>query len=269
MNAISDVVQNRPLPLRDFDQIFMKAGDMVMQSEFVAHWSRGQRLAFMGDGDAISVCVGHLQAKGILEYGPSEIVVYDFDERIVQAIESFAAEMKIGNLTAKLYNCVEPIPDLGRYDLFYTNPPWGKNNGGASISVFVQRGMELVTRPGGGLVVLADRHPERDWTGRVLANVQGFAVDQGFYVARMMPDMHSYHLDDDPVLRSCNLILSSSPGTTAPTTSERIVDPSRLDDFYKRGGGPPTVRYVRSTRSRELRTALDEEYVLELFEEET
>jgi hypothetical protein len=35
INAISDVVQNRPRPLREFDQIYMKSGDMVLQSELV------------------------------------------------------------------------------------------------------------------------------------------------------------------------------------------------------------------------------------------
>jgi len=29
INAISDVVQNRPRPLREFDQIYMKTGDMI------------------------------------------------------------------------------------------------------------------------------------------------------------------------------------------------------------------------------------------------
>jgi hypothetical protein len=29
INAVSDVVQNRPRPLREFDQIYMKTGDMV------------------------------------------------------------------------------------------------------------------------------------------------------------------------------------------------------------------------------------------------
>ena len=33
VNAISDVVQNRPRPLREFDQIYMKTGDMVLQGE--------------------------------------------------------------------------------------------------------------------------------------------------------------------------------------------------------------------------------------------
>ena len=35
INAVSDVVQNRPRPLREFDQIYMKSADMVLQSEIV------------------------------------------------------------------------------------------------------------------------------------------------------------------------------------------------------------------------------------------
>jgi predicted methyltransferase len=86
MNAVSDVIQNRPRPLREFDQIYMKAGDMVMQSEFIARWGNGKRLAFIGDGDAISVCVAYLRARSVLPYGPASVTVFDFDERIVNAI---------------------------------------------------------------------------------------------------------------------------------------------------------------------------------------
>ncbi len=73
MNAISDVVQNRPRPLREYDQIYMKTGDMVMQSELVAKWADNKRLAFIGDGDAISVCVAYLKNREIFGYGPSKI----------------------------------------------------------------------------------------------------------------------------------------------------------------------------------------------------
>ncbi|TXI45968.1 bis-aminopropyl spermidine synthase family protein [Methylophilus sp.] len=71
INAISDVIQNRPRPIRTFDQIYMKAGDMVLQSELVAKWTDGKRLAFIGDGDAISVCVAYLKNSKIFDYGPS------------------------------------------------------------------------------------------------------------------------------------------------------------------------------------------------------
>lgn len=78
-NPESDVVQNLPRPIRIFDQICMKSGDMVMQSELVASWAKDQHLAFIGDSDAFSVCVTYLQKRGILEYGPFKIVVYDYE----------------------------------------------------------------------------------------------------------------------------------------------------------------------------------------------
>src|ERR1017187_1778755 len=101
-NAISDVVQNRPRPLREFDQIYMKSGDMVLQSELVARWADGKRLAFIGDGDAISVCVAYLQESKIVNYGPKKIVVYDFDERICGAVNRFADKERLVNLGAQL-----------------------------------------------------------------------------------------------------------------------------------------------------------------------
>src|SRR5713226_65488 len=170
VNAISDVIQNRPLPLRIFDQIYMKAGDMVLQSEFVARWADGKKLAFIGDGDAISVCVAYLHTRGIFNYGPSHIVVYDFDERICSAVERFADRERLDNLSATLYNCLDAFPGPASFDCFYTNPPWGASNEGESVCVFMQRGMEAVAYSGEGLVVIAD-DDVLAWPARVLAKV--------------------------------------------------------------------------------------------------
>jgi hypothetical protein len=228
----------------------MRAGDMVMQSEFIAHWAKDRSVAFVGDGDAISVAVANLRAAGILDYGPSKVKVFDFDERIVNSIQSFAAERDIDWLSARLYNCLEPIPDEEEFDCFYSNPPWGASNGGQSVNVFAQRGMELIHHQGDGVLVIADGDPLRPWTETVLANVQRFAVSQGFYVSRMMPKLHSYHLDDDPDLLSCNLILRSQPANESTEQSRSIRSLERLDNFYKQGGGTPTVRFVRDPLSK-------------------
>src|SRR5690606_35572363 len=140
LNAVSDVVQNRPRPLRVYDQIHMKTGDMVMQSEIVADWADGKRLAFIGDGDAISVCVAYLQKKNILSYGPKHITVFDFDQRTVNAVNRFAEKEEIANLDARLYNVLDAMDSAVDFDLFYTNPPWGASNNGESVNVFVERG---------------------------------------------------------------------------------------------------------------------------------
>jgi hypothetical protein len=42
--------------MRQLDQIYMKTSDMVLQSEYVANGIK-KRLSFLGDGDAIGVCV--------------------------------------------------------------------------------------------------------------------------------------------------------------------------------------------------------------------
>lgn len=264
VNAISDVIMNRPRPLREFDQIYMKAGDMVMQAEHIARWSDGRRLIFIGDGDAISVCVAYLQARQILPYGPLETLVLDFDERVVSAIERFADKERIPNLRAKLYNCIEPLPSLPVYDLFYTNPPWGASNAGASVNLFAYRGMEATRFGGEGVVVIAD-DDELEWPQRVLGSVQKFAYEQGHFVRRMTPRLHSYHLDDAPDLKSCNLVLRAIPGFES-ARKKPAIDDEFLTNFYG-AGLSPRVRYVREMKRLDYGKAHDDEYSLELIDD--
>ena len=265
INAISDVVQNRPRPLRELDQIYMKTGDMVLQSELVARWADKKRLAFIGDGDAISVCVAYMRERGIIDFGPSQIVVFDFDERICGAVTRFADKERLETLSAQLYNCLEPFPGPVDFDCFYTNPPWGASNDGESVKVFMQRGMEATNFAGEGMVVIAD-DPHLPWPQRVLANAQSFALECGFFVQKMMPRLHSYHLDDAPDLRSCNLMFKALPDNhRAGGESTAISDPIRLVNFYGRDN-PPRVRYVREKKRLDYGKAPDEEYSFESWE---
>lgn len=264
INAVSDVVQNRPRPLREFDQIYMKTADMVLQSQYVAKWADGRRLAFIGDGDTISVCVAYLRRRGILDYGPSKIVVYDFDERICNAVKRFADSERLDNLDAALYNCLDAFPGPTTFDRFYTNPPWGASNEGESVNVFVQRGMEAISYDGEGIVVIAD-DPELEWPKRVMARVQAGALASGFFVQHLMPEAHSYHLDDNPNLRSCNLLLRSVPGNRRDLSSEPISDQVRLTNFYGRNADP-RVRYIRERVRPDYGKAHKDEYELELLE---
>ncbi|MGW5008870.1 bis-aminopropyl spermidine synthase family protein [Streptomyces parvulus] len=266
INAVSDVVQNRPRPIREFDQIYMKTGDMVMQSEFVANWANGKRLAFIGDGDSISVCVAYLHARKIVDYGPSMITVFDFDERIVGAINRFADRERLENVRAVLYNCIEALPPTKDFERFYTNPPWGASNNGSSVNLFVQRGIEAVRYQGEGITVIADDE-ELDWPAEVLYQVQSFASQRGFFVSRMMPRLHTYHLDDAPDLRSCNLVIKSRPGNPIGPESVSIGDGERLDHFYGRDA-QLRVKYVREKKRLDYGRANESEYEFEIVERE-
>jgi predicted methyltransferase len=264
INAVSDVVQNRPRPLRVFDQIHMKTGDMVLQSEMIADWADGKRLAFIGDGDAISVCVAYLRARDVLNFGPSHITVFDFDERTVEAVMNFADRERISNLDARLYNVLDAMEPGELFDCFYTNPPWGASNNGESVNVFAERGMEATGHAGEGVVVIAD-DDDLDWPKQVLASVQGFAARQGFYVSRMQRKLHEYHLDDAPELKSCNLYLAALPGNPPRLPSVAITDPARLEHFYGLSQ-EPRVRYVRARKRLDYGVAHEDEYELELLD---
>ena len=265
INAVSDVVQNRPRPLREFDQIHMKSGDMVLQSEMVADWADGKRLAFIGDGDAISVCVAYMRTRNVLNFGPSKITVFDFDQRTVQAVKRFADKERIEHLDAVLYNCFDEFPSTTKFDCFYTNPPWGAYNNGESVNLFVERGIEAVDYCGDGMIVIAD-DDELPWPKQVLARVQEFSRERGFYVSRMQRKLHTYHLDDAPDLRSCNLYVSSLPGNEAKRSPSLPATPERLANFYGRSQ-ELRVKYVREKKVLNYGMAHEDEYSLELLKE--
>lgn len=266
VNAVSDVVQNRPRPIRGVDQIYMKTGDMVLQAELVAHWADKKKLAFIGDGDAISVCVAYLKRQSIINYGPSQITVFDFDERMVQSIKSFAERKQIRHLNAELYNARDAFSMLNRFDRFYTNPPWGQSNNGESVHVFMERGIEACGFGGAGMIVIADDE-ELEWPKRVLSTTQRRASDLGYFVSRLQPLMHSYHLDDDALLRSCNLFIEALPGNTGKGESVAL-SAERLKNFYGRDQ-PLRMRYIRSNRPITMEAASEEEWHPEYYEDLT
>src|SRR5690606_34877196 len=105
-------VNNRPLPLREFDQIYMKIGDLVVHAEFTARRLDGRDVVFVGDGDAVGLAIAHLMASGVIEYGPKHITILDFDERVVQSVNRFAANYGIADrIDARLYNVIDAVPE--------------------------------------------------------------------------------------------------------------------------------------------------------------
>ena len=266
INAVSDVIQNRPLPLREFDQIYMKAGDMVMQSEYMARHFNEKDVIFIGDGDAISLCIAYMRHRGCFTYGPKYIQLLDFDERIVRAVERFADRERISDrIGASLYNCIDALPAdvLGRFDAFYTNPPWGASNDGESVKVFAERGIEALRSDGTGVIVIAD-DPKVEWARNVLVATQQFLADKHFYVQEMQSQVHLYHLDDAPDLRSCNMFFRSRPGR-APVSKSYPLHGARLENFYGREKALK-VKYIRENSRVYYGKAPSETYRIEHLE---
>ena len=243
-NAVSDVVVNRPPPLRDFDQIYMKISDMLLQAELLSRWVDDKSVVFIGDGDAIGLTLVHLQSRGVFKRGPKHVHILDFDQRIVNSVETFAKNYQLReSITAELYNVADPLPQthIGKFDAFCTNPPFGASNGGRSVEAFIRRGDEALAEGGTACVVLAD-DPGLAWTREVIMQTQKYLLSNGFAIAEQVPRFHRYHLDDDPDLTSCSLIAVRHGDGRVKSISEALPK-EHLENFYGRFS-PLRVRYV-------------------------
>lgn len=267
INAISDVVQNRPPPLREFDQIYMKVADMVIQAEYVARVFNKKDIVFVGDGDGIALSAAHLKAQEVIGYGPNSITVLDFDERIVNSICRFGEKLQPKvKISAHLYNVAEALPaeHFGTYDGFHINPPWGASNGGESVLAFFERGSQATKDNGLGIVVIGD-DPELPWTQEVLRDTQRRAFELGYVVSELLPQLHEYHLDDAPELRSCSCLFRRIDASCMEKDSKPL-DHSRRDNFYGKSS-PLRFRYVRERPTLNAARESDWLYELERIEE--
>ena len=243
LNAISAVINNRPSPIREFDQIYMKTGDMLLQTEFICNWFAEKEVTFIGDGDSIALSAMFLAKEGIVQHAPKKILVLDFDERIVNAINSFSGRYKL-NIAAKLYNVAHPLPEelWQRFDGFYTNPPYGASNKGKSIESFILRGIEASKPSCSGCIVLAD-HLDYPWTQDILMNCEKFLLRHSFCISQLIPQFHTYHLDDNPDLSSCNLCVKRRNSAAAAYASVELPQ-EWLKNFYGQQS-PLQVKHVR------------------------
>lgn len=245
LNVISNVLVNRPAPLREFDQIYMRAGDLLLHVDHICKWFNGRDVVFVGDGDATGLALMHLFAEGLLTYGPKSIHVLDFDDRMVGSVQRFAKQHELAEcVQASYYNVRDPIAGdiIGKFDAFHTNPPFGKSNGGRSVEAFIRRGIEACGGNCRGCVVLAD-DDSLQWTQDVLTAVQQSVVAAGFTISELKPKAHQYHLDDAPELSSCTMLLRRQQPLAGPVRSL----PLSTDDcrnFYG-SGVPLTVKRVR------------------------
>lgn len=250
--AISDVIINRPPPLRVFDQIYMKLPDMLLQAELISRWFKGKRVVFIGDGDAIALTTVHIVSQKLLSERsgmPEHVTVLDFDERVVNSVNQFASHNELTNIIdAELYNVADPLPEKHwqQHDAFHANPPWGCRNDGSSVLAFIERGIEAIKGDGLACIVIGD-HESHSWTHSVQLHTQRLLLDNNFRVAEMLPQFHRYHLDDNPELTSCAMIAQRHGGEVRSYASQRLEE-ARLHNFYGTAN-PLRIKYVMDRRN--------------------
>jgi predicted methyltransferase len=253
--ALGEMIERlRPAALREFDQIPMRTPDLVRQSWAMVPLLVGRTVAFVGDSDATCLMLGLLATRTGL--GPDSMMLLDFDRRLLARARVFADEHGFGHrLAVQAYNVLDPLPQdlIGRYDWFYTNPPYGSRNAGLSARLFLNRGIELAKRCNGQGCAILPCDPERPWTQDAWRQTRHFLDEYGWAVTHQLAEAHRYHLDDDPELTSTVILLRHRRphGTQRLPFQGRRVEMTEIADFYGRGVQPPFPRYIREDGSHD------------------
>jgi hypothetical protein len=250
--AVTLIEQARPQALRIYDQIPMRADDLLHQAKLIGPLLGGMAVAFVGDYDSTSALLGLLGTLG--DPQPARMLVLDFDERVLAAVQGIAGRHGFAHrLEVRRYNVFDPVPAdlIGRYDWFYTNPPYGSCNNGASARLFIARGCELTRRRDASGCIIVPDDPTRPWTRRAMLATQQFLAAHNWLVREKLDGMHRYHLDDDRHLASALLLVDhvrDAYGVSRPVPyAGRRVDVSEIPQFYGRAVAPPYPEYINRT----------------------
>ena len=66
-----------------------------------------------------------------------------------------------------------------------------------------------------------------------MANIQAFLIENGYVVSEMLREIHQYHLDDRPSLRSCNMVVDRVTNHLPPL-AQKAANASDFSKFYGR-----------------------------------
>lgn len=250
--AIDELENARPESLRDFDQIPMRGADLLCQVKLVANELADKQVVFVGDHDGSSLLLGLLGAKGHL-VPPSEMMLLDFDDRLLEAARAFASLHNF-QLNTRLYNVFDPPPSdlLGHFDIFYTNRPYGASNQGESARLFIARGSELTHESGRGYVLLPNDY-QRPWTQDAMRATQAHFLENGWSITTSIPALHLYHLDDDHSLTSPYLSPTGCRVGRGPCPTR--AEPSEAPKFHTSTGvalSRPTPATFRRMAGRSI-----------------
>ena len=242
----------RPPSLRQYDQIPMIRNDLLASVKAAAPQLVGKQVAFMGDHDGVSVLLGMLASKGLVP-APLGMRILDFDERLLIRARQIAERFGFSHLLdVSLYNAFDAVPPslLGRFDAYYTNPPYGMSNAGASVRLFMTRGMELASNAGARGYIVLPYDSQRVWTQEAREQTLRFVNEHGWDVVNFISEIHSYHLDDDSQLKSALLTIEAGPGQRRRLPWQgRGVEYHEIDHFYGRSIKAPYPRYLLKDQS--------------------
>ncbi len=118
-NKFLKITEDRPIPLEDYDQGFVRPIDTIRRMVFIYERGdlEGGEIFILGDDDLLGVAIG---LTGMAQ----RITIMEIDQRLISFIERVCRNEGIKNISVHQYNVLDPLPEekLRKYDVFITDP---------------------------------------------------------------------------------------------------------------------------------------------------
>lgn len=196
VDCIDLLLYHRPVPHREYDQIYMKARYMLQQVGDIWPSLSNKNVVFLGDGDGMSLLFALLSSKYPMDIKSMSIM--DFDERILYSLKEIEESQNLNcSLSYYLYNIINPIDSNLRqkFDYFYINPPYGSKNNGLSCIMWLHRCMDLCSVNAEGCIIVAvcdrligDRKYGFEFSKSDSADVQAYAIESEDYIQKRIEE---------------------------------------------------------------------------------
>lgn len=182
LNKFLEIVKDRPLPISDFDQGFIRPEDTLKRAMFI--YERGDledtEIFILGDDDLLSLS---LALTGL----PKRIVVVEIDERINKFIKEKTQEIGYKNLEIYNYNVINDLPEEMKksFDVFVTDPVETQKG----LKLFVSRCISALKGEGSaGYIGFTHREASlKKWY-----DFEKFIIDSGFVITDILRDFTIY-----------------------------------------------------------------------------
>ncbi|MET3289158.1 UNVERIFIED_CONTAM: putative methyltransferase [Brevibacillus sp. OAP136] len=207
---LSDLLQTRPQVDVQIDQSHCTPQTSLRRAVLCLrqHSLIGKKILCIGDDDLVSISIGLLLKRLFPadNHGKTHIDVVDLDLRYLDHISQIASERALP-ITCHIHDLRKPLPAklLGRFDCFFTDPPYTLQG----MGLFVSRGISALKKQSGHPIFLSFAHKSPAF---MLAMQREF-VQMGLVVTATLPGFNEYVGAEMIANRSQMLILQTTERT--------------------------------------------------------
>lgn len=208
---IQEVLKQRPPADHSIEQYLMTDESVLKQIQCLDNWTEnGNKVAFLGDDDHISVALSLLTKK-------IYCTIFEIDHRVIKSLDVFHNQHIDKTHTIIEHDMRNPLPKkyYGNFDVCVINPPYSSKNNGFGIRLWIKRALTLL-KPNGLCVMTIPIQAALPWSYTNMLMVQSFLSENQCVIVDITKNLHTYYDLPDTGLMSSNITFQKTDLSHVP-----------------------------------------------------